>query len=44
MRRVATSQIAGPYSKSGGFFGGLSSDKKAPRILVGNKSQHWGSV
>ena len=38
-------RIAGPYFKGQEVFStAYLPDKKAPRILIGNKSQHWGSL
>ena len=38
-------RIAGPYFKGQAIFSAAYlADKKAPRILVGNKSEHWGSL
>ena len=38
-------RIAGPYFKGQEVFStAYLPDKKAPRILIGNKSQHWGST
>ncbi len=38
-------RIAGPYFKGQAIFSAAYlPDKKAPRILVGNKSEHWGSL
>ena len=37
--------IAGPYFKGQAVFSGeYLPDKKAPRILMGNKSEHWGAM
>ena len=38
-------QIAGPYFKGWEVFStAFLPDKKAPRMLMGVKSQHWGSI
>ncbi|HLX37672.1 MAG TPA: hypothetical protein VKR29_07720, partial [Candidatus Binataceae bacterium] len=38
-------QIAGPFFKGMEVFSvAYLPDKKTPRMLVGNKSQHWGST
>lgn len=38
-------QIAGPYLKGQAVFSAAYlADARAPRILIGNKSEHWGAV
>src|SRR6266852_1211668 len=38
-------QIAGPYFKGQAVFSAAYlSDKSRPRILMGNKSEHWGAM
>src|SRR5271165_889703 len=44
-RRRSEFQIAGPYFKGWEVFStAYLADKKAPRMLMGVKSQHWGST